>query len=146
MIKYCSYEGSGDTFIGEACRRTPGTGPGSCYLWAEAAGESRETAGNLKPLVDRTIGCPFQQKVLQRIKEAAQSGRDSRGFLGIIKDVLMMPSTMRGLMVEMHELNNNLQRLTPILQKIPELTEVMGDLRTMAAPWLGFNVVEKEKE
>lgn len=59
----------GNTVLGEACRLIPGTGKESCYFWLDVEGESEKTVECLEPLVNRTLGCLFQQDVLERIKE-----------------------------------------------------------------------------
>lgn len=67
-----------DTALREICRRIPGTGEESCYLWLQVKEESGKTVGRLEPLVSRTSGCPFRQKVLERIREKKlQSNRSS---------------------------------------------------------------------
>lgn len=65
-------EVSKGTVIGEACRQIPGTGQEACYFWREVEGESGETVEDLRPLIERISGCPFQQNTLDRIREKAQ--------------------------------------------------------------------------
>lgn len=140
-------EVSKDIVIGAACRRIPGTGPGSCYLLREVRDEDRDTVGDLRLLVKRTSGCPFQQDALKRIREQSGAGN----FLDIVQGMLMMPQTTRRLVEELGRLNDNLEGLAPTLNRIPQfsetadgLTDAVRDLRTMAARLLGWKVVGKE--
>lgn len=52
--------------LGKVCRLIPDE---SCYLLSEVEGESGQTVKYLDSLVRRASGCPFQQDVLERIKE-----------------------------------------------------------------------------
>lgn len=70
----------GDTIIGRVCRQISGIGEGSCYLSAEAECESAKTAECLEGLVTCSVGCPFRQKVLERIGEKKNSGSSKCGL------------------------------------------------------------------
>ena len=56
---------SEDTVIGQACRRIPGKGKESCYLWQEVQREPKETRDLLKSFVEKHPECPFQKKILE---------------------------------------------------------------------------------
>lgn len=58
-----------DLLIGYMCRRIPGTGKESCYLWQAAQRESAQTIGDLRTVIERHPECPFQKEVLVYIEQ-----------------------------------------------------------------------------
>lgn len=75
------------------------------------------------------------------------------GPIDRIRDILAMPERAGELIEELGRLNDNLEGLGPTLERVPEflemfgrLIEVLEDYRTMTAPWLGFNVIEKDEK
>ncbi len=144
-------EVSKDTVIGNACGRIPGTGSAFCYLLSEVRGEDRETVKDLKPTVERALGCPFRQDALGIIEGKIQ--QPGEGFFNTMKG---MPQTTRELVAELRRLNDGLDRfndnlevLVPMvpefLKTADELIDVVRDLRTMGAHLLGWKVV-RERE
>lgn len=66
--------------------------------------------------------------------------------------ISMAPEIAMASLEELHRLNENLERLAPTLETAPEvlskirnLTEVLEDIRAIAAPHFGYRVVEKKK-
>lgn len=55
---------SEDMIMGNACKRIPGLGIESCYLWQEAQGETKETINAFRPMVERHPDCPLQKEIL----------------------------------------------------------------------------------
>lgn len=66
--------------------------------------------------------------------------------------ISMAPEIVMTGLEELHRLNKNLESLAPTLETAPEvlskirnLTEVLEDIRAIAAPHFGYRVVEKKK-
>lgn len=58
-----------DTVLGQACRRIPGDGKESCYLYRDVQGTPTERLGSLGNFVKRQGNCPFQADVLADIRQ-----------------------------------------------------------------------------
>lgn len=140
---------SEDTVIGAACRQISGTGPKSCHLLQAVGRESRETVGDLSLTVGRVLECPFQERVLDRIREKA---RQPKGLLATAHNISGIPRALEEFTAELGRLNDNLEGLAPTLKMVPEflrtldrLAEATGDLAEVIAPFNGLEVVRGEK-
>lgn len=143
------------TVIGQVCRRIPGNGKGSCYLWQVVQEEPEGTRKLLGPIVKRHRECPFQRATLEAIKQQRKYGMNSPENgpgdgsdrdLGVIESLLRFPRNLRDLVVELRRLNKNLESLPRNLDEVAKLTVVLADFRVMVAPLLGWRVKEDPPE
>lgn len=76
------------------------------------------------------------------------SGNQERGGLmqWVFEGLIRSPQEIEALILELNQLNKNLEALRELQPQLEELTEVLQDLRKMAASPLGWRVIDPQEE